>query len=110
MESSPKESQMTLRCPKCRLINPPEAKQCDCGWEFATPMPSWLELQFFRASWVAIILGSLVAAIPMIILSLVGLFTFKDNLARRKAKTVLWLTLVLACLELLVAVVVYMTQ
>ena len=21
-------------CPECRLVNPPEAERCDCGWDF----------------------------------------------------------------------------
>ena len=21
-------------CPKCGLINPPDAQRCDCGWDF----------------------------------------------------------------------------
>jgi hypothetical protein len=27
---------MDQKCPKCKLINPPEAMWCDCGYEFAT--------------------------------------------------------------------------
>lgn len=27
---------MVQECPKCRLINPPTAVLCDCGYEFAT--------------------------------------------------------------------------
>ena len=27
---------MVNECPKCGLINPPTAEQCDCGYEFAT--------------------------------------------------------------------------
>jgi hypothetical protein len=27
---------MVRECPKCGLINPPTAEQCDCGYEFAT--------------------------------------------------------------------------
>jgi hypothetical protein len=23
-------------CPTCKLINPPEAERCDCGWDFKT--------------------------------------------------------------------------
>lgn len=27
-----------MKCPKCRLINPPNAIICDCGWNFETSM------------------------------------------------------------------------
>jgi len=27
---------MAKNCPKCRLINPPTAKRCDCGYDFHT--------------------------------------------------------------------------
>ena len=23
-------------CPKCGLVNPPEAQRCDCGWDFVS--------------------------------------------------------------------------
>jgi hypothetical protein len=23
-------------CPKCGLVNPPEAQRCDCGWDFGS--------------------------------------------------------------------------
>ena len=25
-----------IRCPNCRLLNPPAAQACDCGYQFAT--------------------------------------------------------------------------
>lgn len=25
-----------MKCPHCKLINPPEAQRCDCGFDFAT--------------------------------------------------------------------------
>jgi len=25
-----------MECPRCRLLSPPEALRCDCGWDFAT--------------------------------------------------------------------------
>ena len=27
---------MSITCPRCRLLNPPEALRCDCGYDFAT--------------------------------------------------------------------------
>ena len=32
------------KCPGCRLINPPDAERCDCGWDFAASCqkPSYL--------------------------------------------------------------------
>jgi hypothetical protein len=27
---------MSKRCPKCRLISPPEAERCDCAWDFVS--------------------------------------------------------------------------
>jgi hypothetical protein len=27
---------MTQDCPRCKLINPPEALRCDCGYDFVT--------------------------------------------------------------------------
>ena len=28
-----------MECPRCRLLNPPTAKYCDCGWTLTTPVP-----------------------------------------------------------------------
>jgi hypothetical protein len=27
---------MTKDCPRCKLVNPPTATRCDCGYDFAT--------------------------------------------------------------------------
>ena len=36
---------MIKDCPKCGLVNPPDAQRCDCGYDFATRTvkPSYLE-------------------------------------------------------------------
>jgi hypothetical protein len=33
-----------VNCPNCRLVNPPSAQRCDCGYDFATKSvkPSYL--------------------------------------------------------------------
>jgi len=30
------EEPSAKNCPRCRLVNPPEAERCDCGWDFVT--------------------------------------------------------------------------
>jgi hypothetical protein len=32
-------------CPRCRLVNPPTAQRCDCGWDFVsrTQQESYLQ-------------------------------------------------------------------
>lgn len=40
-----------MECPSCKLINPPEAKRCDCGYDFETqtaPSPSQGRLEPIR--------------------------------------------------------------
>lgn len=39
-----------LDCPRCGLINPPDAQRCDCGWDFVTRQQehSYLEAKHHR--------------------------------------------------------------
>jgi hypothetical protein len=38
---------MSLTCPHCGLLSPPEAARCDCGYDFATgvTLPSYLDVE-----------------------------------------------------------------
>lgn len=66
---------MVLECPKCRLINPPTALQCDCGYEFATGQVvrqggPRRNLGFFQSLWVARLgaIGLFIALVGVVLL------------------------------------------
>ena len=62
-----------MRCPSCRLENPPTAKRCDCGHTFGEPVSSDPKGRVESASgqalarlvWVLAALGSVVGGINL---------------------------------------------
>ena len=62
-----------MRCPSCRLENPPTAKRCDCGIPLANPFSSAqrgraesvIGQGFARLVWVLAALGSVVAGLNL---------------------------------------------
>jgi hypothetical protein len=33
-QHAPRPAPRAQKCPQCRLVNPPDAQRCDCGWDF----------------------------------------------------------------------------
>ena len=62
-----------MRCPSCRLENPPSAKRCDCGHNFGEPVSpsrkgraeSAIGQGFARLVWALAALGSVVGGINL---------------------------------------------
>lgn len=60
-----------MRCPSCRLENPPSAQRCDCGHNFGDPISplrkgraeSVTGQGFLRLVWVLAALGSVVGGL-----------------------------------------------
>jgi len=52
-------------CPKCGLVNPPEAQRCDCGWDFVARRQeqSYLEPKRRRVAAVGLGFGVIIAII-----------------------------------------------
>jgi len=57
-------------CPKCGLVNPPEAQRCDCGWDFVSRRQeqSYLQPKHRGAAVAGIGIGVVVVVIVMRIL------------------------------------------
>jgi hypothetical protein len=62
-----------MRCPSCRLENPPTAKRCDCGHVFGEPVSSSQRTEsavgqgLARLVWALAALGSVVGAIESVL-------------------------------------------
>lgn len=62
-----------MRCPSCRLENPPTAKRCDCGHTFGEPVSplrkeraaSAIGQSFVRLVWALAALGSVVGGLNL---------------------------------------------
>jgi len=40
-----------MQCPNCRLLNPPDAARCDCGYDFATGTMHHLKVDHRQEGW-----------------------------------------------------------
>ena len=59
-------------CPKCRLVNPPSAQRCDCGYDFVT---ATVEGSYLGTAGTARIEGPSIGELALcVLLPLIGLF------------------------------------
>jgi len=64
-------------CPQCKLLNPPEAERCDCGWDFLT---SRQERSYLPRKALNVTAGIGAGAVVVIILIKLGALLLKASM------------------------------
>ena len=78
-----------MDCPRCRLVNPPDAKRCDCGYDFETKT---VEASYSPQALPKDVETSLIVLIAWN--ALVALLAFATRDVYRVLGAVAWMTLV----------------